>query len=76
MVVVDNFKMIDVQFSQEQLEEMTSFLDQLEKDFSNMGPVYADRMLFHTSTDNTVGRELKMTFQIQIHKLVFYLLQA
>ncbi len=59
LVGVDNFKMIDVQFSQEHLEEMTSFFDQLEKDFSNMGPVYADRMLFHTSTDNTVRTRVK-----------------
>jgi pimeloyl-ACP methyl ester carboxylesterase len=59
LVGVDNFKMIDVQLDKEQFEEMNSFFGQLENDFSTIAPVYAERMLFHESTDNNVRIRVK-----------------
>ena len=63
MVGVDNFKMIDVQFSPEQLAEMQSYMELLQKDFKNMAPMYADRMLFHPSTDEEVKARVKKDFE-------------
>ena len=62
LVGIDNFKTIDVQFSQEQLERMNSFVELLKKDFSTYAPVFADKMLFHPSTDSTVKARIKQDF--------------
>ena len=52
IVGVDNFKIIDVQFTTEQIKQMTDFFPMLENDFKNSAPVYADLMLFHPNLHN------------------------
>ncbi|WP_346761757.1 alpha/beta fold hydrolase [Agaribacillus aureus] len=63
LVGIDNFKMIDVHFTPEQLAEMQSYMDLLQKDFKNTAPVYADKMLFHPSTDEAVRNRVKKDFE-------------
>jgi pimeloyl-ACP methyl ester carboxylesterase len=62
IVGVDNFKMIDVSFSPEQMKQMTDFFPLLEKDFKNSAPVYADLMLFHPATSKEVRERVKSDF--------------
>lgn len=62
IVGVDNFKSIDVVFTPEQMKQMTDFLPLLEKDFKNSAPVYADMMLFHTTTSKEVKERVKRDF--------------
>jgi pimeloyl-ACP methyl ester carboxylesterase len=62
LVGVDNFKLIDVEFTPEQMEQMTDFLTMLEKDFKNSAPAYADRMLFHPTTSKEVKDRVKADF--------------
>lgn len=62
IIGIDNFKMIDVQFTPQQLEEMNSFLKMIENDFKNTAPVYAERMLLSPSTDESVSNRIKSDF--------------
>ncbi len=62
IVGVDNFKLIDVEFTPEQMKEITDFLPLLENDFKNSAPVYADMMLFHPSTSLEVRDRVKTDF--------------
>ncbi len=62
IVGVDNFKLIDVEFTPEQMKEMTDFLPRLETDFKNAAPVYADLMLFHPTTSEEVKDRVKTDF--------------
>lgn len=62
IVGVDNFKSIDVVLTPEQMKQMTDFLPLLEKDFKNSAPVYADMMLFHTTTSKEVKDRVKSDF--------------
>jgi pimeloyl-ACP methyl ester carboxylesterase len=62
IVGVDNFKLIDVAFTPEQMKQMTDFFPMLEKDFKNSAPVYADLMLFHPTTSKEVKERVKTDF--------------
>lgn len=62
IVGVDNFKIIDVEFTPEQIKQMTDFFPMLEKDFKNSAPVYADMMLFHPATSKEVKNRVKTDF--------------
>lgn len=62
IVGVDNFKMIDVEWTPQQMKQMTDFLPLLEKDFKNSAPVYADLMLFHPETPTKVKERVKADF--------------
>ena len=62
LVGVDNFKLIDVVLTPEQMKEMTDFLPMLEKDFKNSAPAYADMMLFHPTTSQEVKDRVKTDF--------------
>jgi len=62
LVGVDNFKMIDVEFTPEQMKEYNGFITMLENDFKNAAPAYADMMLFHPSTSEQVKDRVKTDF--------------
>ena len=62
IVGVDNFKLIDVAFTPEQMKQMTDFFPKLEKDFKNSAPGYADMMLFHPTTPKEVKDRVKTDF--------------
>ena len=62
IVGIDNFKIIDVVFTPEQMKQMTDFLPLLQNDFKNSAPAYADMMLFHSSTSNEVKNRVKTDF--------------
>ena len=62
IVGIDNFKLIDVAFSPEQMKQMTDFFPLLQNDFINSAPVYADLMLFHPTTSKEVKDRVKADF--------------
>jgi len=62
IVGVDNFKLIDVVFTPEQMKQMADFFPVLEKDFKNAAPAYADLMLFHPTTSKEVKDRVKTDF--------------
>lgn len=62
IVGIDNFKMIDVAFTPEQMEEISAFMPMLENDFKNTAPAYADMMLFHPTTPTEVKERVKTDF--------------
>lgn len=62
VVGVDNFKLIDVVFTPEQMKQMTDFFPMLQNDFKNSAPVYADMMLFHPTTSKEVKDRVKTDF--------------
>ncbi|MBN1117463.1 MAG: alpha/beta hydrolase [Bacteroidales bacterium] len=62
IVGVDNFKLIDVAFTPEQIKQMNDFFPILEKDFKNSAPAYADMMLFHPTTSQEVKDRVKADF--------------
>jgi pimeloyl-ACP methyl ester carboxylesterase len=62
IVGVDNFKLIDVAFTPEQMKQMNDFFPMLEKDFKNSAPAYADMMLFHPTTSKEVKDRVKTDF--------------
>jgi Predicted hydrolases or acyltransferases (alpha/beta hydrolase superfamily) len=59
---VDNFKLIDVVFTPEQIKQMTDFFPMLQNDFKNSAPAYADMMLFHSTTSKEVKDRVKTDF--------------
>jgi pimeloyl-ACP methyl ester carboxylesterase len=64
IVGVDNFKIIDVAFTPEQMKQMTDFFPLLEKDFKNSAPAYADMMLFDPATSKEVKDRVKADFAV------------
>jgi pimeloyl-ACP methyl ester carboxylesterase len=62
IVGVDNFKLIDVVFTPEQMKQMTDFFPMLQNDFKNTALVYADMMLFHPATSKEVKDRVKTDF--------------
>ncbi len=64
IVGIDNFKIIDVQFTPEQIKQMTDFFPMLENDFKNSAPLYAGFMLFHPTTSKDVKDRVKADFAI------------
>lgn len=62
LIGIDNFKLIDVEFTPEQMKEMKAFIPMLENDFKNSAPAYADMMLFHPTTSEEVKDRVKSDF--------------
>jgi pimeloyl-ACP methyl ester carboxylesterase len=62
IVGVDNFKLIEVEFTPEQMKQMNDFFPMLKKDFKNSAPAYADMMLFHPTTSKEVKDRVKTDF--------------
>ena len=62
IIGVDNFKLIDVEFTPEQMKEMNDFFPLLQNDFKNAAPAYADLMLFHPETPKEAKDRVKTDF--------------
>lgn len=62
IVGVDNFKLIDFEFTPEQTKQMNEFFPMLKKDFKNSATSYADMMLFHETTLEGVKNRVKTDF--------------
>ena len=62
LVGVDNFKVLDVEFTPEQMKQMTDFYPMLQNDFKNSAPIYADMMLFHQMTPQDIKNRVKNDF--------------
>ncbi|QZE14981.1 alpha/beta hydrolase [Halosquirtibacter laminarini] len=62
IVGIDNFKLIDVVFPKEQLEQFDEFFEMLKKDFKNTAPQYADMALFSPTTTQEVKDRVKRDF--------------
>ena len=62
LVGIDNFKVLDVEFSPEQMKQMTDFFPMLQNDFKNSAPIYADMMLFHPMTSQAIKNRVKNNF--------------
>jgi len=62
LVGIDTFKVLDVEFTPEQIKQMTDFLPMLQNDFKNTAPAYADMMLFHPATSKEVKDRVKTDF--------------
>ncbi len=62
IVGVDNFKMIDVQYTEEQMIQMNSFFDFLKNDFKNAVSTYADNFLFSATTESAIRIRVKNDF--------------
>lgn len=62
LVGVDNFKFLDVEFTPEQMKQMTDFFPMLQNDFKNSAPAYADMMLFHPLTSKEIKDRVKTDF--------------
>ncbi|MCG8700279.1 MAG: alpha/beta hydrolase [Bacteroidales bacterium] len=59
LVGIDNFKIIDFEFTPEQIEQMSAFIPQLQSDFKNSVVAYANLMLFHPNTATEVKERIK-----------------
>ncbi len=78
LIGVDNFKVIDVEYTPEQMKQMTDFFPMLKNDFKNSVPMYADMMLFHPMTSIEIKDRVKTDFansnaQIGYESLMNYL---
>jgi pimeloyl-ACP methyl ester carboxylesterase len=62
LIGVDNFKALDVEYTPEQMKQMTDFFPLLQNDFKNSAPVYADMMLFHPMTAIEIKDRVKNDF--------------
>lgn len=62
VIGIDNFKLVGVKFSPEQMKEFTSFIDLMEKDYPKMSAAYADQYLFSPSTDSMDRNRVKQDF--------------
>jgi len=62
LVGIDNFKVLDVEFTPEQMKQMTEFFPMLQNDFKNSAPIYADMMLFHQMTPQVIKNRVKNDF--------------
>lgn len=54
VVGVDNFKYVGVEFSPEDMKQMTNYFEALKNDFGTNAPAYSEKMLFHPSTPTAV----------------------
>ncbi len=54
LIGIDNFKDVGVEYSEQDHEDMVGFMAMLKEDFANIGPAYAQGMLFHASTDSLI----------------------
>jgi len=62
VIGIDNFKLVGVEFTPEQMEEYTSFIKMMEQDYQKMAASYADQYLFHPSTDSSDRARVKADF--------------
>jgi pimeloyl-ACP methyl ester carboxylesterase len=62
LIGIDNFKALDVEYTPEQMKQMTDFFPLLQNDFKNSAPVYADLMLFHPMTSLEIKNRIKSDF--------------
>jgi pimeloyl-ACP methyl ester carboxylesterase len=62
LIGVDNFKALDVEYTPEQMKQMTDFFPLLQNDFKNSAPMYADMMLFHPMTSTEIKDRVKTDF--------------
>jgi pimeloyl-ACP methyl ester carboxylesterase len=62
LVGIDNFKTLDVEYTPEQMKQMTDFFPLLQNDFKNSAPMYADMMLFHPKTPAEYKDRVKSDF--------------
>lgn len=62
IVGVDKFKSIDVALTPEQTKQIADFFPMLENDFVNSASLYAEMMLFHPATPQTVKDRVKTGF--------------
>ena len=62
LVGVDNFKTLDIEYTPEQMKQMTDFFPLLQNDFKNSAPIYADMMLFHPMTSIEIKDRVKTDF--------------
>ncbi|MDH3243496.1 MAG: alpha/beta hydrolase [Saprospiraceae bacterium] len=62
LVGVDNFKDIDVVYSQEQMLQFAEIIKALKADFKRSAPGFADAMLFHTSTPAHIRDRIRNDF--------------
>jgi pimeloyl-ACP methyl ester carboxylesterase len=61
IIGIDNYKTIDVAFTEEQMTEMTGFLNAIVKDYKNNIPLFAET-LFHPSTDKYIKARIVNDF--------------
>lgn len=62
LIGVDNFKVLDVEYTPEQMKQMTDFFPLLKNDFKNSATIYADMMLFHPTTPIEIKDRVKTDF--------------
>lgn len=62
LIGIDNFGMVDVQYSQEQKEQMNLFFNMLCNKYSSIAPVYAEKMLFIKGSDSSCVARVKNDF--------------
>ena len=62
LIGVDNFKHVDVEFSPEEMEQMSGMLTMLKQDFENTVVVFAENWLLHPSTPAEVKERIKNDF--------------
>lgn len=58
LVGVDNFKDVDEQLSDEMKAEIDRFMAMLQEQYTEIAPAYAQRSLFHSSTDSIVKNKV------------------
>lgn len=62
IVGIDNFKLIDVVYTPEEMQQITAFIPMLQNDFKNSASYYADLMLFSPTTSKEVKDSVKSDF--------------
>ncbi len=62
IVGIENFKVLDVEFTPEQMKQMTDFFPMLQNNFKNSAPIYADMMFFHQMTSQVIKNRVKNDF--------------
>lgn len=61
-VGVDNFKLIDLEITNEQKEQIGKFDELFREDFIHAAPRYAELALFHPTTPRTITEQVKSDF--------------
>lgn len=54
LIGIDNFKEVGLEYDEQIQAQITGFVDMLKKNFHEIAPAYAERSLFHQSTDVVV----------------------
>lgn len=62
LIGVDNFKHVDVEFSPEEMEQMSGMLNMLKQDFKNTVFKFAEKWLLLPSTPSEVKKRIKNDF--------------